>query len=340
MSSEGLERRYRTLLRVLPKHYRAVREEELLSVLMEGAAEGRRWPEIREVLSLAWLGMRVRTGTAAKGEVESTRFGEVSRLVAVAGAALLAFVGGLQLAMFARNLFEVPGTYWDWTHPYAVGFGDDPHQLSILNYEVPACWFLVLVLLAVGWWRVARVLALAVFVGSAYLTFAPAATLFVGSSGMAVQEETVLAAVVTAALFPVRGARVRSAAVLGFASAAAVAGMAWYVYKEPLGRYFVQDRAFWALQGHGYTDKRHAMVIVAAVVLVVAVVAYRSVVWPVALAVVTVATLGPAMMLGQRPPAVPDYDLVPLLTLTCGLVVVAGAAVLKDRRSGNPTLAS
>ncbi|WP_194906780.1 hypothetical protein [Catenulispora rubra] len=48
--SEGLERRYRRLLRILPKPYREARAEELLSVLMETSAQRRRWPEVREAL--------------------------------------------------------------------------------------------------------------------------------------------------------------------------------------------------------------------------------------------------------------------------------------------------
>jgi hypothetical protein len=308
---------------------------------MEGASQGRRWPEIREALSLVRLGIRVRTRTAAKGEFESTRLSEVSRLVAVTGAALLAFVGGVQLAMFTRNIREMPNTYWDWARPYAVLDRYDSEEWNVLNYEVPACWFLVLVLLAVGWWWAARLVALAVFLGSAYLTFVPAPTPFVRPSAMvmAVQEETVLAALVTAALFAVRGARVRSARILAFAAAAAVAGTAWTTYKEPLGRVLLQERAFWALQGHGYTERRHAMIIVAALVAVVAVVAYRSVVWPVALAVVAVAALVPAMAFGDTGPAFDDRDLVALVSLACGLVVVAGLAVLKERLSLKPTVA-
>src|SRR6185437_15949141 len=64
--SETLERRYRKLLRILPQYYRRAREEELLGVLMEGVVEGRRWPEAREALSLARLGVRVRLGEAVR----------------------------------------------------------------------------------------------------------------------------------------------------------------------------------------------------------------------------------------------------------------------------------
>ncbi|MEY9887437.1 hypothetical protein ABIA31_001066 [Catenulispora sp. MAP5-51] len=121
MSGGELERRYRGLLRILPKPYRQVREEELLSTLMDGASEGRRWPELRETLSLARLGMRVRLGSAVDGgSPTSTRAGEMVRAVGIAGTMLLAFIGMAQLAQYMAPVREDPIAYWDWSNPTMV----------------------------------------------------------------------------------------------------------------------------------------------------------------------------------------------------------------------------
>jgi hypothetical protein len=109
MSGGELERRYRGLLRILPKPYRQVRDEELLSALMDGATEGRRWPELRETLSLARLGMRVRLGSAVdSGSLTSARAGEMVRAVGIAGTMLLAFIGMAQLALYMAPVRENP----------------------------------------------------------------------------------------------------------------------------------------------------------------------------------------------------------------------------------------
>jgi hypothetical protein len=50
--STHLERRYRRLLAFYPKAFRREREQEILSVLMAGAAEGQRRPRIAESFDL------------------------------------------------------------------------------------------------------------------------------------------------------------------------------------------------------------------------------------------------------------------------------------------------
>ena len=325
MSGEQLERRYRRLLRILPKSYREARAEELLSVLMEGAAEGRRWPEIREALSLARLGMRVRMGGEAGGVLVDTRAGAMARLVGITGSMLLAFIGTTSLSLLMRNLLRAHVFVWTYRHPFTWKIATArPYSLNIEHYildaAAPACWLLVLVLLALGWWQVARVSALALFLWSAYLTEGMAAML---------REETVLAGVVTVALFAVRGVHARPARLAGSAAFAVLLGIAyWTAHHERLGPPL---SAVMALQGWGSTDQRHAMVMAAAGVAVVAVVGYRSVVWPVALAVVAVAAIGPVLVWVSAYPDFQGSDLVPLAFLTGALVLVAALAVLKDR---------
>lgn len=328
MSGEQLERRYRSLLRTLPKPYREARGEELLSVLMDGAAEGRRWPETREVLSLAWLGLRVRargTGAGAEGSrLERTRLGEMSRLVGILGSVLMAYVGVLQLVLFVREFRTIPGhTFGQILNPFAAGDGSAVRRLGVsaAQFEVPACWLVVLGLLAMGWWRAARVLAVAVFLLSTYLA---------ADMRMAMYEEAVLAAVTTAALFAVRGPAARPVRVPGFAAVAALIGVMGFEYWRGAE---LPVRVLFVLRGRGYTDSGHAMAAVAVVVAVVCVLAYRSVVWPVALAVVAVAALVGALAEEALLPFVVFPDMTPLVSLMGALVVVAGLAVLKDRLS-------
>ena len=60
--STHLERRYRRLLAFYPKAFRRERDQEILSVLMAGAAESQRWPRMAESFDLLTnaISMRVR----------------------------------------------------------------------------------------------------------------------------------------------------------------------------------------------------------------------------------------------------------------------------------------
>jgi hypothetical protein len=50
--TDGLERRYRRLLRFFPARYRREHEQEILPVLMAGAEDGQRWPRLAEATDL------------------------------------------------------------------------------------------------------------------------------------------------------------------------------------------------------------------------------------------------------------------------------------------------
>ncbi|WP_194899929.1 hypothetical protein, partial [Catenulispora pinisilvae] len=337
MSGERLERRYRRLLRILPKSYREARGEELLSTLMDGSEEGRTRPELREVLSLARLGVRARLGRAADGALVTTRTGEMVRTVALTGSTLLAFVGLTQLALIVANARSNPAITWTWSDPSVFTLGPR-HRLDILPYEIPACWSAVLGLITLGWWRTARILALTMFLASAYLT---------DGMELALHEETVLAGIVTAALFAVRGAHARRALVPGLLATAVVLGLGAVVYEgqktlpsSPESR--LPIRMFEVLQGWGQTENRHAMVLAALAMAAVGVLGYRSSVRPVALAVVAVAAIGPDLILASQRPYYVGGDRIPLAFFAGGLVLVAALAALKERlggrsvRSGTP----
>jgi hypothetical protein len=80
----SLESRYRRLLTLLPRSYREQRAEEMLGLLLDGAAEGQRWPRAAEAASLVGLAVRLRTG-AAGGSERAAAFGEVLQRFALAG---------------------------------------------------------------------------------------------------------------------------------------------------------------------------------------------------------------------------------------------------------------
>lgn len=70
-----LERRYRRLLAVYPKAFRQEREEEMISVLMEGADDRQRWPRVAEALDLVKhaLPLRLRFSLPTSRELKHVR---------------------------------------------------------------------------------------------------------------------------------------------------------------------------------------------------------------------------------------------------------------------------
>lgn len=79
-----LEARYRRALTLLPIGYREQRGEEMISVLLDGAAAGRCRPSVAELASLASLAIRLRVG-ASGGTRRAIAAGEVLRRTALAG---------------------------------------------------------------------------------------------------------------------------------------------------------------------------------------------------------------------------------------------------------------
>lgn len=99
-----LERRYRRLLMLLPRSYRAQRGEEMLTALMDSAPENRRWPKLGETLSLATHGVRVRSGLTAEA-VPAGAARPLMRAVALLGTLYLSFLSALGLIL---------GLRWNW----------------------------------------------------------------------------------------------------------------------------------------------------------------------------------------------------------------------------------
>ena len=108
-----LESRYRRLLMLLPSAYRERRAEEMLGVLLDGAAEGRRWPRAVEVASLAGLAVRLRTG-APGGSLRASAFGELLQQVALTGLLIQALYFGSLLGQIVMGLGQGTLVYTQW----------------------------------------------------------------------------------------------------------------------------------------------------------------------------------------------------------------------------------
>ena len=117
MSGGTLESRYQRLLALLPAAYRERRAEEMLGMLLDGAADGQRWPRAAEVASVAGLAVRLRTG-AAGGSLRAAAFGEVLRRLALA-------------ALTIQTLYYAAGFFVGM-----VGYLDQPSYVL----SSPAAW--------------------------------------------------------------------------------------------------------------------------------------------------------------------------------------------------------
>ncbi|MEZ0110812.1 hypothetical protein ABH920_004827 [Catenulispora sp. EB89] len=99
-----LQRRYRRVLMLLPRTYRAQRGEEILSVLLDSAPEQQRWPKPSEVLSLATHSIRIRGGVTAPAlSAQAAR--PLMRAVALLGTLYLSFLVAI---------VQVLGLRWNW----------------------------------------------------------------------------------------------------------------------------------------------------------------------------------------------------------------------------------
>jgi hypothetical protein len=357
--SEILERRYRRLLRMLPKHYRQARGEELLGALMEGAstedAGKRRWPEVWEVLSLAGLSARTRWSPvrADGGERGVSRLGETARAIAFLGTAVLTFSAVTQMVLVEL----VYGSLFVriTTHVHVKGVPSSPYgpfeihssYLTTLHRELPALWLAVYILLTAGWWPAARILAVALL-GFAATDVTGVAT--------AANEQLLLAAVTTSAVLLARGPATRRVTGRRSLSAAAVVPavaigvlavsmvdiniwvsgdpqrLGWKVFRELSPDLWVSP------------DQPRAVIATVALFIVVGALAFRSAVWPLAATVVGLATLGllAAQTYSYDPldvnaHPVPESGGVPeAVAVVGGLLAVALFALLRERLAGRP----
>ena len=101
-----LQRRYRRVLILLPRAYRADRGEEMLGVLMDSAPEQQRWPRLSEVLSLATHSVRVRSGVSAPAlSAQAAR--PLMRAVALLGTLYLSFLVAIVQFLGVRSSWGI-----------------------------------------------------------------------------------------------------------------------------------------------------------------------------------------------------------------------------------------
>lgn len=153
--ADVLEARHRLILMLLPAGYREQRGEEMISTLLDGATEGRRWPSIGEVASLAALATRLRVG-APGGTRRAVAIGEVLRRTALTGLLALGIWEGANCVVNVTELFSVHGHWYfefvirsTWAGPLTA------HLVQ------PFVYFGAFVALVLGRRRWGRVLAVA-----------------------------------------------------------------------------------------------------------------------------------------------------------------------------------
>ncbi|MEU4426293.1 hypothetical protein AB0F81_37200 [Actinoplanes sp. NPDC024001] len=108
MTSSPLERRYRRLLRIYPARHRAAYEEEMIGVLMDGSAPGRRIPAPAEVADLLRAGLAARVGGSWRG-VRGSGWRDASAVAGLIIAVMLAAVAGRRLFVGIHVIHVDPG---------------------------------------------------------------------------------------------------------------------------------------------------------------------------------------------------------------------------------------
>ncbi|MGJ6964484.1 hypothetical protein ACSDR0_21475 [Streptosporangium sp. G11] len=178
-----LERRYRHWLRLLPASYRAGREEEMVSVFLEGSpgvsdADGPR-PRWSEIASVAALAVRVRLGGGGDAAPRFLAWGETVRLVALLGLGLQAFLGALA-AVSTLRAYGMIGAAAPLLAQAAGPPGSPERLANILGGLAGLLWFVPLAALLLGRPRAARVsvlLALVPGLVQAFLSVFPGSAL-------------------------------------------------------------------------------------------------------------------------------------------------------------------
>ncbi|WP_030912528.1 hypothetical protein [Streptosporangium amethystogenes] len=181
-----LEERYRYWLRLLPASYRAEREEEMVSVFLEGSpdvsdADGPR-PRWSEIASVAALAVRVRLGGAGAGP-RSLSWGETVRLVALLGLLFQAFLAVLTIVA-ALNTYGVIGTVHPSLAQEAGPLGSFERLANILRSLAGAVWIAPFVALVLGHVRTAKALALLAFVPELHVLTSSAGGTFEALAGL------------------------------------------------------------------------------------------------------------------------------------------------------------
>lgn len=136
-AAEALERRYRRLLVWYPAGYRVANADEMLGVALARSADGRRWPDPGEAVSLVLSGIKQRLGAGWRNPVRR----DTAAVLTVAGPLLLAAING-------QFLNGRPGEAL-----FPVGLGV-PLPVVIAAISGIAWWTLVAVAAMLRWSRI------------------------------------------------------------------------------------------------------------------------------------------------------------------------------------------
>ncbi|MFE2226129.1 hypothetical protein [Streptomyces kronopolitis] len=142
MTATLLERRYRTVLRLLPSYYRAEREEEMVEAYLHGVDE-RDLDELRpawgEVASVAALAVRTRMGSAGAPARYAT-LGAVVRLFALLSMLLQAASGLTGQAFFLAWVQGAPARDREMALSSFTGHGAPAGLYEIVCRLLPLAW--------------------------------------------------------------------------------------------------------------------------------------------------------------------------------------------------------
>jgi hypothetical protein len=111
-----LERRYRRLLAWYPRAFRREHEEEILGVLMAGAREGQRQPELMECLDLMrsalWMRLRPSVPRSDRSVIKAVKLMYLGAVVELAAAITIwATIGDVKASVVRRNPGLTAGTW-------------------------------------------------------------------------------------------------------------------------------------------------------------------------------------------------------------------------------------
>ena len=147
----SLERRYRSLLALYPADHRAIYQEEMVGVLMDGTSPGQRYPRLGEAANLISAAVWRRLGGAA-GSLTDPGWRPAAAVFGLLGSLLMM---ARETYSIVEHLFPPP-----WIHQM-VGPGEQsvlgPHFWFAVSYAV--LWLVPVAAMIVGWQRLAAVVA-------------------------------------------------------------------------------------------------------------------------------------------------------------------------------------
>ncbi|HEX6074123.1 MAG TPA: hypothetical protein VFZ32_02540 [Micromonosporaceae bacterium] len=148
-----LEHRYRILLALYPADHRAIYQEEMIGVLMEGTSPGQRYPRPREAVNLVSAALWRRLGGTA-GYLTDPRWAPAAAVFGLLGSLLMLVAGSYSILEYAFLN--------QWMIPEGAGPGYHPGYGAEFWYAVlpVAAWVVPIVATVVGWRLLAATVAL------------------------------------------------------------------------------------------------------------------------------------------------------------------------------------